>query len=247
MKLDILALAAHPDDVELNCGGTVASLIKSGKKVGILDLTQGEMGSRGNVETRKEEAKNASQILGLHYRKNLGMKDSILENSRENQLKVISIIRETQPDICLVGSPHDRHPDHGKATQLMLDAIFYSGLVKLETFDEDFNPQEPWRPSHILHYMQDRPFEPDFVFDISKFWDLKKEAILAFNTQFGVKEPGDEPETYISSEKYFKQLEARARYFGHLGGFEYGEAFKYYNGPTPITSFNFLLDNRLKR
>lgn len=247
MTLDFLFLGAHPDDVELNSGGTVAALIAKGKKVGIIDLTQGEMGSRGTIEIRKAEAEEASKILGISYRVNLIMKDSDIINDRENQIKIIEQIRAFKPQICVTGAPFDRHPDHGNATQLCIDAIFYSGLRKIETIDKNGFVQEPWRPKHILHYMQDRPFEPDFVFDISKHWEIKKKAILAFSTQFNVSKPGNEPETYISSQNYFKQLEARARFYGHLAGFEFGEPFKYYNGPTPLKSFDFLLESSPKR
>lgn len=247
MKLDVLVFAAHPDDAELNCGGTIAALVAQGKKVGVLDLTQGEMGTRGTTETRKTEAEHASEILGLSYRANLDLKDSIIENSRENQLAIIQQVRALQPDICITGAPHDRHPDHGKATQLSLDALFYSGLKKIDTHSEDGTKQQAWRPFHILHYMQDRPFEPDFVFDISSHWEIKMKATLAFATQFNVSNPEGEPETYISSEKYFKQLEARARYFGHLGGFEFGEPFQYYNGPMGIKSLEMLFSNTPKK
>lgn len=238
MKLDVLIFAAHPDDAELNIGGTICSLTKQGKKVGVIDLTQGEMGTRGTIESRKKEAEKATAVMKLSYRTNLDLGDSFLENTRENQLKIIAEVRKTKPTICITGAPHDRHPDHGKSTQLVLDALFYSGLRKIEidTFD-------PWRPKHILHYMQDRPFDPDFVFDISDCWEQKKEAMLAFNTQFNVKDAGSEPETYISTPTYFKQLEARARYFGHLAGFEFGEPLKYYNGPAPLNNLDSLLSN----
>lgn len=247
MKLDFLVFAAHPDDAELNCGGTIAALVSQGKKVGVLDLTQGEMGTRGTTETRKSEAENASEILGLSYRTNLDLKDSVIENTRENQLAIIQQVRFLQPDICITGAPHDRHPDHGKATALVLDALFYSGLKKIDTSSSDGTPQDSWRPFHILHYMQDRPFEPDFIFDISAQWETKRKAILAFATQFNVSDPKGEPETYISSEKYFKQLEARSRYFGHLGGFEFGEPFQYYNGPMGVTSLEMLFSNTSKK
>lgn len=234
MSVDILVFAAHPDDAELNCGGTIASLVTQGRSVGIVDLTQGEMGTRGTTETRKQEAANASDILGVTFRTNLKLGDSKLDNTRENQLKVIEVVRAQRPKICITGAPHDRHPDHGKSTQLCIDALFYAGLKKLETTDDSGAAQQPWRPDHILHYMQDRPFEPDFVFDISDHWETKMKATLAFETQFNVIDPGDEPETYISSQKYFKQLEARARYFGHLAGFEFGEPFQYLNGPMGL-------------
>ncbi len=247
MKLDVLVFASHPDDAELGCGGTIAALTSSGKKVGIIDLTKGEMGTRGTEKTRADEVEKASKILGLSYRKNLDLGDSLLPNTRQNQLKIIEQVRLTQPHVCLIGAPFDRHPDHAKGTNLTIDALFYSGLRKIFVLDENGNELEPWRPSHILHYMQDRPIEPDFIFDISDHWETKKEAILAFNTQFNVANPGDEPETYISSEGYFKQLEARSRYFGHLADFTYGEAFAYYLKPTPLKSMNVFFEHAPKR
>jgi len=242
MKLDVLVFAAHPDDAELNVGGTICSLTGRGKKVGVIDLTQGEMGTRGTIETRKKEAEHASEILGLSYRQNLNLGDSMLENTRANQIKIMAEIRKTQPIVCITGAPHDRHPDHGKSTQLVLDSLFYSGLRKIES-----DGLKEWRPKHILHYMQDRPFDPDFIFDISETWESKKKAVLAFDTQFNVKNAGQEPETYISTPSYFKQLEARARYFGHLAGFEFGEPLKYYNGPAPLSSFDEFLNNKANR
>ncbi len=243
MNIDVLVFAAHPDDAELNCGGTIAALVSQGKSVGIVDLTEGEMGTRGTIKTRRVEADEASKVLGIIYRSNLNLGDSIVENNRENQIKVIHEIRKCRPHICLIGAPHDRHPDHGKATKLCIDALFYSGLTKIET-----EPSlEPWRPKHILYYMQDRPFEPDFIFDITDHWEIKKKAILAFSTQFNIDDPGNEPETYISSNKYFKQLEARARYFGHLAGFEFGEPLKYHNGPVGLKSSSIFFDNNPTR
>jgi bacillithiol biosynthesis deacetylase BshB1 len=238
MPLDVLVIAAHPDDAELNCGGTIAALISQGKRVGILDLTQGEMGTRGTIETRFEEAEKASVILGVQFRENLNLGDSILENTRENQIKIIEVVRRTQPALCITGAPDDRHPDHGKSTRLSIDALFYAGLRKIETTNADGQPQQPWRPKHVFHYMQDRPFEPDFVFDISVHWETKKAAILAFSSQFNVSDPQDEPATYISTQNYFKQLEARARYFGHLAGYEFGEPFQYLHGPLGLHSFD---------
>jgi len=235
MKLDVLVFAAHPDDAELNAGGTIASLVAEGKKVGIVDLTKGEMGTRGTSESRKQEVNQASEVLGIHYRVNLDLGDSILENSRENQLKIIEQVRHTTPSICLIGAPYDRHPDHGKASELCRDALFYSGLEKIESRLHE-EQQSAWRPVRIYQYMQDRPFEPDFIIDISSFWELKKEAILSFSTQFNVEQPGSESETYISNPDYFKQIEARARYFGHLAGFTFGEPFKILNGPLGVKS-----------
>lgn len=244
MKVDVLVFAAHPDDAELNCGGTIAALVAQGKSVGIIDLTQGEMGTRGTIETRVKEAKFATDVLGISYRVNLNLGDSIVQNSRENQFKLIREIRSCTPKICLIGAPYDRHPDHGKATQLCIDSLFYSGLDKIDTHSKEGNLQESWRPSHVFHYMQDRPFEPDFIFDISEHWETKKKAILAFSTQFNVDDSEDEPETYISSDTYFKQLEARARYFGHLAGFEFGEPFKVVNGPLGFNSFDHLVSKK---
>jgi bacillithiol biosynthesis deacetylase BshB1 len=238
MKLDVLALSAHPDDTELCCGGTLAALVNRGKKVGVIDFTRGEMGTRGTPEQRLKEALNASEILGLEIRENLGLPDTKLDNSRKHQIEIIKKIRKYRPHICLVGAPSDRHPDHGNATRLALDAIFYSGLTKIETYDDAGNPQKRWRPSHILHFMQDQPFEPDIVFDISETFETKKEAILAFETQFNVTDTGDEPETYISNEEFFEGIKARARHYGHLIGATYGEPFKYYNGPLPMASFD---------
>lgn len=247
MKLDVLALSAHPDDTELCCGGTLAALVNQGKKVGVIDFTRGEMGTRGTPEQRLREASEAAKIIGLEVRENLGLPDTRLENTREYQKKIIKKIRTYQPHICLVGAPSDRHPDHGNATQLALDAIYFSGLGKIETAGNEGNPQQRWRPSHVLHFMQDRPFEPDIVFDITETFDTKKEAILAFETQFNVQNPGDEPETYISSEEFFEGIEARARHYGHLIGAKYGEPFKYHNGPVPLRSFGAFFETEPQR
>ncbi|MEL7834231.1 bacillithiol biosynthesis deacetylase BshB1 [Fodinibius sp. Rm-B-1B1-1] len=247
MKLDLLALSAHPDDTELCCGGTLAALVNQGKKVGVVDFTRGEMGSRGTPEQRLKEAQHASEIIGLEVRKNLGLPDTQLESTREYQKKIIQQIRKYRPHICFVGAPSDRHPDHGNGTRLALDAIFFSGLTKIETFDEQGDPQERWRPSHVLHFMQDRPFDPDIVFDISDTFETKKEAILAFETQFNVENPGDEPETYISNTNFFDGIEARARHYGHLIGATYGEPFIYQNGPMPMASFDSLFETEPQR
>lgn len=247
MELDVLALSAHPDDTELCCGGTLAALVNQEKKVGVIDFTRGEMGTRGTPEIRLKEASKAADIIGLKVRENLGFPDSNIENTRDYQLEVIQKIREYRPHICLVGAPSDRHPDHGNATQLALDAIYFSGLNKIETLDEDRVPQERWRPSHVLHFMQDRPFEPDIVFDISDTFETKKEALLAFDSQFNVKDPGDEPESYISSTEFFEGIEARARHYGHLIGAKYGEPFKYHNGPVPLASLDAFFETNPSR
>ncbi|TYP95515.1 bacillithiol biosynthesis deacetylase BshB1 [Fodinibius salinus] len=247
MQLDVLALAPHPDDTELCCGGTLTALVNQGKSVGVVDFTRGEMGSRGTPEQRLSEAQDAAEIIGLEVRKNLGLPDTKLKSIREYQKKIIQQIRAYQPHICIVGAPSDRHPDHGNGTQLALDAIFYSGLTKIETTGEEGNLQDRWRPSHVLHFMQDRPFKPDIVFDISDTFETKKEAILAFETQFNVQDTGDDPETYISNEQFFEGIEARARHYGHLIGAKYGEPFKYHNGPVPMESFETFFETEPQR
>lgn len=246
-KLDLLAFAAHPDDTELCCGGTLARAVRQGLRVGVVDLTRGEMATRGTPEDRMRESKRAAEIIGLETRENLGLPDTRLDNTPENREIIIRMVRRYRPRICLAGAPSDRHPDHGNATRLVLDALFYSGLAELETADEKGEKQQRWRPSHILNYMQDRPFEPDLVVDISDTYKVKQEAILAFETQFKVDEPGEEPESYISSERFFRQIEARARHYGHLIGSTYGEPFLYHNGPVPVGSFDFLLQTDPER
>lgn len=238
MKTDVLALAAHPDDTELCCSGTIAKLVQQGKKVAVVDLTRGEMGTRGTPEQRLDEAEKAAGILGLAYRDNLGLPDTELKNSRKYQVPIIRKIRYYRPHVCLINAPSDRHPDHGDAATLQADAIFYSGLGKIKTKGTDGKPQSPHRPAHILHYMQNQPFEPDFVFDITDTIEIKEKAIRAFASQFDVQDPGDEPQTYVSDPEFFKFLRARAREYGHLAGFTYGEPFKYVRKPVPISSFD---------
>lgn len=240
MKADILAFGAHPDDTELGCSGTLASLVNQGKKVVVIDLTRGKMGSRGSAELRKKEAADAAGILGLHDRINLGLPDTQLINNREFQLPIIEAVRKYRPHICLVPPPVDRHPDHGKAARLILDALFYSGLVKIETKSADGKPQDAHRPKHILHYLLATPFEPDFIFDITDTIEQKEAAIRAFSSQFDVKDPGDEPETFVSNPEFFEMLRARAKQYGHRAGFAYGEPFQYAGGPAGVSGFDFL-------
>jgi bacillithiol biosynthesis deacetylase BshB1 len=247
MLSDILAFGAHPDDTELSCSGTLAALVQQGKRVAVVDLTRGEMGTRGTPELRLKEAQQAAEILGLSARDNLSLPDTQLKNTRENQLPIIERVRFYRPHICLINAPSDRHPDHGDAARLLIDALFYSGLSRIETKGPDGKPQEPHRPAHILHYMQDRPFEPDFVFDISQTIDLKEKAIKAFASQFHVKDPGAEPETYISGMGFFEALRARAKHFGHLSGFGYGEPFKYAQSPVPLKSMEIFFESKPKR
>lgn len=244
-KCDILAIAAHPDDVELSCAGTLAKLAQQGHKTGILDLTVGEMGSRGTPELRLIEAEAAAKILNA-LRHNLGLADTQLYNVRKNQLAIIRAVRAIQPRICFINPPVDRHPDHGHAHKLILDSLFYGGLQKIET-DWDGVAQQPWRPQHIFYFMQDTPFEPDLVMDISDTFHLKEEAILSFSSQFNVPDSADGPKTYISDPGFFEMLRSRARLFGHQIGVKYGEPFKYHGGPIPFFDLgNFMANKRLR-
>ncbi|MEX0646815.1 MAG: bacillithiol biosynthesis deacetylase BshB1 [Balneolaceae bacterium] len=247
MEVDILAFGAHPDDTELGCSGTLAALVEQGKKTAVTDLTRGEMGSRGTAELRMKEAQKAAEILGLSERDNLGLPDTELHNTRENQIPVIEKIRFYRPHICILPAPADRHPDHGNAASLLIDAIFYSGLVKIKTKGPGGKNQEPHRPAHIIHYMQDRPFEPDFVFDITGTINKKEKAVKAFSSQFNVADPGDQPATYISDPSFFDALRARAKHFGHLAGFDYGEGFLFAQKPLPVQDLGFLMKTSPKR
>lgn len=239
MKLDVLAIAAHPDDVELACSGTLAVLAGQGKRIGILDLTKGEMGTRGTPELRMQEAQNAAEILGVSIRENAGLPDAGIENNREQQLKIMEVVRQYQPDICFIPAPEDRHPDHRNANRLCGDALFYSGLQKLET-KRNGKTQQPWRPAHILQFMHNWPFEPDIVFDISPVIDQKEKAIMAFSSQFNIPEGDDGPETFISSSRFFEALRGKARTYGHYIGASFGEPFLYYGGPLPAQNLDNL-------
>lgn len=223
MKLDILVLAAHPDDAELTCSGTIALHTAMGKKVGIVDLTQGEMGTRGTAEIRLEEARASAKILGLAVRDNLKLADMFFQNDREHQLAVIRKIRQYQPDIVLANAVSDRHPDHGKGAQLAIDACFMAGLRKIET-EMDGLQQEAWRPKHLFHFIQSQYIRPDFVVDVSDHWETKLASIGAFQSQF-FNPSSKEPQTYISSENFMKFIDARGREFGQSIGAEYGEGF----------------------
>ena len=223
MKVDVLAIGAHPDDVELGCGGTIAKLISEGKKVAILDLTQGELGTRGTNETRAIEAKNAAEILGISARENLKMKDGFLVNSEEYQLRIIKAIRTYQPEIVFCNAVDDRHPDHAKAAKLASDACFLSGLIKIET-EESGKKQEKWRPKQVFHYIQWKNLEPDFVIDISGFLDKKIESCLAYKTQF-YDPTSTEPTTPISSKSFLDSIAYRAQDLGRLAGVVHAEGF----------------------
>lgn len=226
MKLDILAIGVHPDDVELSCSGTIINEIKKGKKVGIIDLTQGELGTRGNIDTRYEEAANAAMILGVNVRENLKMRDGFFINDEEHQMKLIRIIRKYQPSIILANALRDRHPDHGRAGNLIADACFLSGLVKIETIDDEGKNQEKWRPSYVFHYIQDWYHEPDFLIDISDVFEQRMEAIKAYTTQFyAAAQSENEPQTYISNPDFLDTIIGRARIFGKRIGVKYAEGF----------------------
>lgn len=225
MKLDILAFGAHPDDVELGAGATVAKEIAAGKKVGIVDLTRGELGTRGTAEIRDEEADKAGRILGVSVRENLAFADGFFLNNKAHQLEIIKKIRKYRPEIVLCNAIDDRHIDHGKGSKLVSDACFLSGLVKIETKDEDTgNAQKPWRPKVVYHYIQWKNLEPDFVVDVSGFIEKKTEAILAYSSQF-FDPKSDEPETPISSKNFIDSVNYRARDLGRLIGVEHAEGF----------------------
>lgn len=224
MKVDILVLSAHPDDAELGCGGTIAKHIALGYRVAIVDLTQGELGTRGTPATRAQEAEVAAHIFGVAGRENLGLKDAFFLNDKEHQLKVIHAIRKYQPELILTNAIYDRHTDHGKAASLVADSAFLSGLVKIETQDESGKQQGPWRPKAVYHYIQSQLIQPDLIVDISGYWDVKLNAIKAFKTQF-YDPSSKEPETYISTPAFLQMVESRAIEFGHAIGKKHGEGF----------------------
>jgi bacillithiol biosynthesis deacetylase BshB1 len=230
MKLDVLAIGAHPDDVELGAGGTVSKLIASGKKVGILDLTLGELGSRGSASIRTKEAMLASEILGLAVREQLNLGDGFLNGDQNKKLEIIKIIRKYQPDIVLANALNDRHIDHGNGAQLTIEAAFLSGLAKVETVFED-KIQDNWRPRFILHYIQDYYMQPTIVVDIKEHYQKKMDAVLAYSSQF-FNPNSNEPETPISSQEFLLFLDARMREMGRWVGSKYGEGFI---SKTPIS------------
>lgn len=224
MKVDILAIGVHPDDVELCASGTLLKQIDMGYSVALCDLTQGELGTRGNAALRLQEAEKAKEILGIKYRDNLGMADGFFQHSEENILKIIRIIRKYRPDIVLANAVSDRHPDHGRASKLISDACFYSGLIKIETKDTEGNTQIAWRPKVVYHYIQDRNLKADFVVDITKYIDKKIASIMAYSSQFFDPE-SKEPETPISSQSFIEYMKAKNRAYGRDINAEYAEAF----------------------
>lgn len=219
MKLDILAIGAHPDDVELSCSGTLLKHIAMGKKCGIVDLTAGGLGTRGSAELRLKEAAAAAKITGVLVRDNLGMADGFFQNDKEHQLQIIKKIREYQPDIVLCNAIEDRHPDHGRAAQLVSEACFYSGLRKIE-----IKGLEAWRPKAVYHYIQDKQLKADFVIDVTAFADKKMEAIQAFKSQF-FDPNSNEPESPITSKNFLELVKAKMRVYGREAGFEFAEGF----------------------
>ena len=226
MKLDLLAFGVHPDDIELSCAGTLLVEKRNGKKVGIIDLTKGELGTRGNAQIRKEEAENSAVILGVDVRENLEMADGFFKNDEENKVKIIKVLRKYRPEIILCNAPEDRHPDHGRSADLVNDAAFLSGLKKIETNDEQGSLQEAWRPKYVFNYIQDIYLNPAFVIDISDVFDKKIEAIEAFSTQFYNPEASDkEPQTYISSPEFLESVINRSKMFGRMIGVKYAEGF----------------------
>lgn len=226
MKLDVLAIGVHPDDVELGCSGTILNEIRNGKEVGILDLTQGELGTRGTVETRYAEASMAAQILGVSVRDNLKMRDGFFKNDEDHQLQLIQAIRKYQPEIVIGNILSDRHPDHGRAGNLIKDACYLSGLVKIHTTDENGNPQGKWRPKYVIHYLQDWYHEPDLIIDISDVFEIRMKSIEAYATQFFPGDPDDPtPQTYISAPDFLDSVISRARMLGKRIGVKYGEGF----------------------
>ena len=223
MKLDILAFGAHPDDVELGCSGTIAKEVSLGKKVGIIDLTRGELGTRGSVEIRNSESAKASENLGVSVRENLDMRDGFFINDEAHQLKIIEILRKYRPEIVLCNAITDRHIYHGKGSKLVSDACFLSGLIKIET-ELNGKKQQAWRPKVVYHYIQWQNIEPDFVVDISGFMDKKMESVLAYGSQFY--DPNSkEPVTPITSKTFLDSVKYRAEDLGRLVGVAYAEGF----------------------
>jgi len=225
MKLDILVFGAHPDDAELGAGATIAKEVANGKKVGIVDLTRGELGTRGSAEIRDEEANLAAQILGVAIRENLEFADGFFVNDKYHQLAIIRMLRKYQPDIVLCNAIDDRHIDHAKGSKLVSDSCFLSGLIKIDTkMEGDDYWQDPWRPNHVYHYIQWKNIQPDFVVDVSGFINKKVDSILAYSSQFHDPK-SDEPETPISSKNFLDSVNYRARDLGRLIGVEHAEGF----------------------
>jgi len=226
MKLFVLAIGVHPDDVELSASGTLINEVRKGNAAGVIDLTAGELGTRGTADTRAAEAALAATIMGLSVRENLGMRDGFFKNDEEHQMMVIRAIRKYQPEVILANILDDRHPDHGRAGRLVVDAAFLAGLSKIETFDENGAPQKRWRPKHVLHYIQDRFYEPDLVVDITDVFEQRMEAIKAYGTQFHTNPDSSKgTQTYISTPDFLEALVSRSRLMGKRIGVKFAEGF----------------------
>lgn len=224
MKLDLMVMTVHPDDAELGAGGTIAKYVAAGKKVGIVDLTQGELGTRGTAETRRQEAARAAEILGVQIRDNLRLRDGFFANDEESQRVIIRAIRKYQPEIVITNALDDRHPDHGRASKLVNDALFLSGLRRIET-EENGQVQEAFRPRLQLQLIQDKYIQPDIILDITDFWEKKEQSILAYTTQFNASSDDDEPQTYISNPTFMESTRGRAAEFGRNIQVQYAEGF----------------------
>ncbi len=231
--IDILAIGVHPDDVELSCSGTLLKHIAMGKTAGILDLTRGEMGTRGNAEQRTKEAMESAKVLGVKFRKQLDLGDCFFENNKESQIEIIKVLREHRPEIVLCNAKADRHPDHGRSAKLVADACYYSGLVKIET------GQEAWRPKAVYHYIQDNYEHPDFVVDVSAFAEKKREAIMCFSSQFYNKD-SKEPVTPISTPEFIEGLMAKMSLFGRHIGVRYAEGYNVNRYPGVNSLFDLI-------
>jgi len=229
-KIDILAIGIHPDDVELSASGTLLRHANQGKKFGILDLSQGELGTRGSAAIRAAEAAESARILGGSFRETLDIPDGFFEHKPENWLKIVRVLRASRPEIVLCNAPDDRHPDHGRAAKMTLDACFYAGLDKIETFDNAGLKQEKWRPKAVYHYIQDKQLYPDFVVDVTPFFPKKMEAILAFRSQF-YDPTGVAPNTPISGKDFLDFMEAKGRVFGRPIGVQFAEGFIFSRTP----------------
>ena len=239
MKVDILAFGAHPDDVELGCGGSICSAISQGFKVGIVDLTYGELGTRGTPQIRKKESNKASEILGVSFRKNLGFKDGFFVNDKEHQLKVVEVLREHRPTIVLCNAIKDRHIDHPKGSKLVSDASFLSGLSKIKTNYKNSSNQPPWTPKNVYRYIQWYDIEPNLLIDISDFQEKKMRAIMAYDSQF-YNPKSLEPNTPISSKNFLESIKQRDQNFGRISGVVAAEGFTLETPPL-IKDFSSLI------
>ena len=238
MKLDILALAAHPDDIELSCAGTLIKAIQEGKKAGIIDFTQGELGTRGTPEIRMSESAASAEIMGLSARENLGFRDGFFQNDEQHQLEVIKMIRKYRPEIVLANAIKDRHPDHAKGADLAREACFLAGLAMIKT-QLDGVEQEAWRPKIVYHYIQSIPHDPDIIVDVSSAWETKLKAMKAFKSQF-YDPNSNEPNTYISSPEFWNMIDSRGIHYGHEIGVKYGEGFTVERTPGVSSIFDLL-------